>query len=147
MDGPALTSKLKKIVDGMGGGKDDLLSALRQNAARSAPEVPPPATGASAKPAVPETPPTPEGRWPCIPNEPIEIDEFIAKFCEHRSKPARMQRKHALQAAARHKTVTLPPLGAPHKHGQAKKYLVHDLLAAWQGYLDEGVDLPPLLDK
>ena len=29
-------------------------------------------------------------------------------------------------------------------HGQAKKYLVHDLLAAWQGYLNEGVDLPEL---
>lgn len=87
------------------------------------------------------------GCWADIPNEPIQIDGFMARFCEHRSKPARLHRKHALQGAARHKTVTLPPLGAPHKHGQAKKYLVHDLLAAWQGYLDEGVDLPPLLPE
>jgi len=145
MDGPALTSKLKKIVDGMGGGKDDLLSALCQDATRSAPKVPPPETKVPAKPAVQDTPPSPESRWPGIPNEPIEIDEFMAKFCEQRTKQARKHRKDALLAAARHKTVTLPPLGAPHKHGQAKKYLVHDLLAAWQGYLDEGVDLPPLL--
>jgi hypothetical protein len=30
------------------------------------------------------------------------------------------------------------------KHGQSNKYFVHDLLAAWQGYLSEGVDVPPL---
>jgi len=35
----------------------------------------------------------------------------------------------------------------PHKQGQPNKYFVHDLLAAWQGFLDEGVDLPPLLER
>ena len=33
------------------------------------------------------------------------------------------------------------------KHGQANKYYVHDLLAAWQGFLDEGADVPPLLTQ
>jgi len=43
------------------------------------------------------------------------------------------------------KEVKPPRLGAPRKHGQANKYLTRDLLAAWQSYINEGVDLPPLL--
>ena len=43
--------------------------------------------------------------------------------------------------------MTLPALAAPRKHGQANKYFVQDLLAAWPGFLDEGVDLPALLAR
>jgi CheY-like chemotaxis protein len=89
--------------------------------------------------------PVETSRWASIPNAPIELDDFMARFCEHRSKENRMHRKRALLAAARHKTVTMPPLAAPRKHGQANKYFTHDLLAAWQRYRDEGVELPPLL--
>lgn len=84
-------------------------------------------------------------RYPGIPNEPIELGEFMARFCQERSKQNRVCRKKALLAAARHGTVELPELAAPHKHGKSKMYFVHDLLATWQGFLDEGVDLPPLL--
>ena len=69
----------------------------------------------------------------------------MARFCEHRSKENRKCRKRALLAAARHGTVKLPPLAAPRKQGQANKYFIHDLLASWQGFLDEGVDLPRYL--
>ena len=82
--------------------------------------------------------------WASVPNEPVELDDFMAKFCEQRTKENRMCRKRALLAAARHEPVKLPPLAAPPKHGQSNEYLTRDLLAAWQGYLDEGVDLPPL---
>lgn len=44
-----------------------------------------------------------------------------------------------------HGAVKLPPLAGTRKHGQSKKCFAHDLLAAWQGLLDEGVDLPPLI--
>lgn len=83
-------------------------------------------------------------QWASVPNEAVEIDDFMARFCEQRSKENRMYRKRALLAAARHGTVTLPPLAGPRKHGQPNRYFVHDLLSAWQGFLDEGVDLPPL---
>jgi hypothetical protein len=53
----------------------------------------------------------------------------------------------ALLAAARHGTVRLLELAAPHKRGRAKKYFVHDPLAWWEGFLDEGVDLPPRLSQ
>jgi len=43
--------------------------------------------------------------------------------------------------------VKLPPLAGKRKHGQSNKYFTHDLLAAWQSFLDEGVDLPPLLPR
>ena len=83
-------------------------------------------------------------RWPGVPNDLIEISDFMARFCELRSKESRKCRKRALLAAARHETIKLPPLAAPRKHGQANKYFAHDLLAAWQGFLDEGVDIPLL---
>ena len=86
-------------------------------------------------------------RWASIPNEPVTIDDFMARFCEHRSKETRLCRKRALLAAARHKTVTLPPLAVPSKPGRTNKYLVHDLLAAWQGFVDDGVDLPSLFPQ
>jgi len=84
-------------------------------------------------------------QWAGVPNEPIELDDFMAEFCEPRSKQNRIYRKRALLAAARHKTVTLPPQALVHKHGQANRYFTHDLLRAWQKFLDEGVDVPPLL--
>lgn len=85
--------------------------------------------------------------WPSVPNEPIELDEFMANFCESRSREIRMYRKRALLAAARHGTVTLPPLAGPRKKGQSCRYFTHDLLAAWPGFVDQGVDVPPLLAK
>jgi CheY-like chemotaxis protein len=88
---------------------------------------------------------SPDVRWRNVPNEPIDLDDFMAKFCEHLSKKVRMYRKRALLAAARHNTVRMPPLAAARKHGQSNKYFTHDLLAAWQGFLDEAVDVPPLL--
>jgi CheY-like chemotaxis protein len=88
-----------------------------------------------------------EDRWSTVPNEPVEVDDFMARFCEQRSKENRVCRKRALLAAARHETVKLPPLANPHKQGQPNRYLVRDLLGAWQGFLDEGVDLPPLLPQ
>lgn len=89
----------------------------------------------------------PDPRWASVPNEPVTLDEFMAKFCESRSKQHRVYRKRALLAAARHETITLPPLAVPRKPGQANRYFAHDLLGAWQGFLDEGVDLPQLLDR
>lgn len=86
-------------------------------------------------------------QWTNVANDPIELDDFMAKFCEHRSKDNRMHRKRALLAAARHKTVKLPPLAGGRKSGQPNRYFTRDLLAAWQSFLDEGVDLPPLLPQ
>jgi len=83
--------------------------------------------------------------WPGIPDDPITLDEFVAKYCEQRSRQTRRYRRKALLPAARNGTVSVPSLAAPHKRGQAKRFFTHDLLAAWHGFLDEGVDLPPLL--
>ena len=71
-------------------------------------------------------------------------DEFMVRFCELRSEENRICRKKALLAAARHGTVALLPLASGRKPGQANKYFAHDLMAAWQRYIDEGVDVPPL---
>ena len=103
-------------------------------------------TPSGAKPEPPSQQDQSE-RWPDVPNDPVTLDEFMAKSCEPRSKENRKFRKRALLAAARHGTVALPPLAASRKQGQANKYFVHDLLAAWQGFIDEGVDLPPLLAR
>lgn len=86
-------------------------------------------------------------QWAAVPNEPITVDAFMAKFCEHRSKELRAFRKRVLLAAARHKTITLPPLALTTKSGQANRYFTHDLLRAWPGFLNEGVDVPPLLPQ
>jgi len=88
---------------------------------------------------------TSDDRWASVPNEPIDLDGFMAMFCEQRSKENRLCRKRALLAAARHKTIKLPPLAMPHKHGRVNKYFTQDLLAAWQTFLDKGIDLPELL--
>lgn len=85
--------------------------------------------------------------WAGVPNEPIDLDDFMAQFCEQRGKENRKCRKRALLAAARHETVKLPRLAGIRKHGQSNRYLVHDLLAAWQRFRDEGVELPPLLPQ
>jgi len=132
-----------------------LASAPAATAKKKAPKASP--SVAASAPASKKSEPVPSqasaarcsdtAQWTDIPNEPIALDDFMAKFCEPRSKDNRMCRKRALLAAARHGTVKLPSLGGQRKHGQANKYLTHDLLAAWQGYLDEGVDLPPLLPE
>lgn len=144
MDAAAVTAKLQKIVDSKGGGKPSLLAALHDDTTQPTSVVPKPAKEDNA-PTAQETPPSPKHQWVGIPNDPIELDDFMAKFCEQRTKDNRTCRKRALLAAARHKTVTLPSLIGKRKHGQPNRYLVHDLLAAWQGFIDEGVDLPPLL--
>jgi hypothetical protein len=145
MDVAAVAVKLRKIVDGKGCGKAGLLASVRHDAAPSAQETHQPAK--IVQPTAQATPPPPDERWVDVPNEPIEIDNFMARFCEPRSKEHRTCRKRALLAAARHKTVTLPPLTGKRKHGQPNLYLVHDLLAAWQSFLDEGVDVPRLLTR
>ena len=94
--------------------------------------------------AFPEVEP---GPWADLPNEPITLDRFMVRFCEKRSREIRRYRREALLAAARNGTVGMPPLATPHKSGQAKKYFTHDLLNAWQGFIDENVDLPPLLSQ
>jgi hypothetical protein len=91
------------------------------------------------------------GPWP-QPGSPghhlaVELNEFMAKSFEQRNRENRMSCKRALLAAARHGTVKLPPLAARRKHGQSNKYFTHDLLAAWRGLINEGVDLPPLLAR
>ena len=85
--------------------------------------------------------------WAGIPNKAITLDAFMARYCEKRSGELRRFRRHALLGAARNGKVTLPPAARPHRSGQSKKYFTHDLLAAWQGFLDERVDLPPLLPQ
>jgi hypothetical protein len=90
-------------------------------------------------------PDIPREAWTGIPNEPVTLDAFMARFCEKRSGESRRYRRHALLGAARNGKVTLPPAAGPHRSGQSKKYFPHDLLAAWQGFIDEDVDLPPLL--
>lgn len=151
--GRTLERVIKKVV----AGKADIVRMKRepaaepvavQDAGRSTP-APITAVSATAQSQPVESPVDARGvmaeRWLSIPNEPISLEDFTAKFCEPRSKENRQARKRALLAAARHKTVMLPPLAGNRKHGQSNKYFVHDLLAAWHGYLDEGVELPPLL--
>jgi len=87
-----------------------------------------------------------------IPNEPVTLDQFMVKYCEKRSKETRKYRRKALLAATRNRkrskgSVALPPPAIPHKNGRPKEYFTHDLLAAWQGFIDEGVDLPSLLPE
>lgn len=60
--------------------------------------------------------------WPGIPNEPVTLDEFMAKYCEKRSRSTRRYQRKALLAAARNGTVSLPALAAPHRSGQAKSW-------------------------
>ena len=77
-------------------------------------------------------------------DDPIEgMDEI----CIPRSKELRVCRKNALLAATRNGTVKLPPLAGIHKPGMPYRFLAHDLLATWQGFLNEKVDLPPLLPQ
>jgi len=96
--------------------------------------------------AFPEVAPSP---WADIPNEPITLDQFMVKYCEKRSKEARKYRRLALQGAARNRPeqIKLPPEAGQFRSGQSKKYFVHDLLKSWQDFLDENLDLPPLLSQ
>jgi len=103
---------------------------------------------ATAAPIVTDAVATPtDDRWKNIPNAPITLDDFMAKFCEPRSKENRKHRRLALLAASRNKTITLPPLAGAHKHGMPYRFLVHDLLTSWPDFLNEKVDLPPLASK
>lgn len=149
LDDVAIAAKLKKVFAGKGIGKDGLLAGLRQEDGQAEPPAanavyaPEPALQSTSDRAAAAS--SSDNRWKDVPNEPISLDDFMAKFCQSRGKENRLSRKRALLAAARHKTVTLPPLAGGHKHGMPNRYLVQDLLAAWQSFLDEGVDLPPLL--
>ena len=141
-----MIAKLRKIVKGRGGGRDDPLASLGQDIVEPEPE-PAKTPAVTAVPISKDPLPAADGRWASIPNQPIDLDEFMAKFCEHRGKENRLCRKRALLAAARHGTVKLPALAGSRRHGQANKYLVYDLLSAWQGFIDEGVDLPKLTSE
>ncbi len=112
----------------------------------AAPPKPKNGTPAKSDPA-PAPAPADPGRWASVPNDVVEIEEFMARFCEMCSKENRMYRKRALLAAARNETVTLPPLAVPYRNGGPKKFFTHDLLDAWQGFLDERVEIPPLLPQ
>ncbi len=136
LDAAALTCKLTKIVDGCG--KNGPLASLPQDVALLAPAPDAAASGVQEASSPPNI-------WASVPNEPVEIDEFMTRFCQKRTKETRMFRKRALLAAARNKTVTLPPLANKRKSGQANRYFTHDLVTAWQGFIDAGVDLPALM--
>ena len=79
-----------------------------------------------------------------VANEAITLDDFMAEFCEKVSGRSIGHRRRALLAAGRHGTVTMPPLAEPYRRGRRKKYFMHDLLAAWPGFGEKGVDLPAL---
>ncbi len=149
--GRTLDRVVEKLLAGQSEGVR--LSAMPAVSAKEAEDpvpvqVDPPAASsddAAVRQATPEPAAPTDGRWTSVPNDPIEIEDFLAKFCEQRTKENRVHRKRALLGAARHGTIVLPPLAVPRKHGQANTYFVHALLAAWQAYINEGVDLPPLL--
>ena len=85
--------------------------------------------------------------WANLPNDPITLDQFMVRFCEKRTRESRRCRREALLGAARNETVVMPPL-ATRKSGQSNKYFTHDLLNAWQGFIDDkNVHLPPLLPQ
>lgn len=148
LDDVAIAAKLKKVLGGSGVGKDGMFAGLsRDSLAKAEPCAEPvhvaePAVHSKPDPARAGSPS--DNRCKDVHNEPISLDDFMAKFCQARGKENRLCRKRALLAAARHGTVELPPLAGGHKHGMPNHYLVHDLLVTWQRFLDEGVDLPPL---
>ena len=74
----------------------------------------------------------------------VTLDAFMAEYCEPTSRDQRRARRSALLAAGRHGTVTLPTPAEPYKRGQPKRFSARELLARWQGVLDEGVYLPKL---
>ena len=91
-----------------------------------------------------------KAKWPSLPSEPITLDQFMAKYCEKRSKEVRKHRRKALLAAARNSSrgqgsIALPSPAVPHRNGRPKEYFTHELPATWQGFIDEGVDVPALL--
>ena len=94
--------------------------------------------------AFPEVEP---GPWANLPNKPITLDMFMARFCEKQKGTYIIARRKGLLAAARNRSVKLPGHVMPWTSGQAKKYFTHDLLNSWRGFIDENVDLPPLLSQ
>ena len=84
--------------------------------------------------------------WPGIPNEPITLDQFMAKFCNQQKGTYIVGRRKALLAAVRNRSVKLPVHFKPWKRGQAKKYPAHDLLDAWPSYVERSL-VTPLLPK
>ncbi|RKY23854.1 MAG: hypothetical protein DRP83_08560 [Planctomycetota bacterium] len=82
--------------------------------------------------------------WNHVPNEPITLNQFMAKFCSQQKGTYMAGRRKALLAADRNKSVMLPAYVKPWTRGQAKKYLTHDLLDAWPSYFVKSL-VPPLL--
>ena len=78
-----------------------------------------------------------------IRNDPITLDKFMAKFCEKKKGTFLVGRRKALLAANWNGSVKLPDHVEPWSSGQAKKYLTHDLLDAWHGYVARKL-VPPL---
>ena len=91
--------------------------------------------------AFPEVEP---GPWADIPNEPITLDQFMVKFCEEHKGTYIAARRRGLLAADRNETLKLPQHVEPWTSGQAKRYFTHDLLDAWESYVDRSL-VPPLL--
>ena len=85
--------------------------------------------------------------WANLPNEPITLVNFMGKFCGKKlSLECRRSRRDALTAADRNGTVKMPSLAVTYQNGSSNKYFPHDLLNAWQGFIeDKNVHLPPLL--
>ncbi len=77
--------------------------------------------------------------WPNVPNEPITLDNFMAKFCRQEKGTYIVGRRKALLAAVRNESVKLPMYVKPWTRGQAKKYPVHDLLNAWPSYVERSL--------
>lgn len=91
--------------------------------------------------AFPEVEP---GPWADLANEPITLDQFMVKFCEEHKGTYIAARRRGLLAADRNETLKLPQHVEPWTSGQAKTYFTHDLLDAWESYVDRRL-VPPLL--
>ena len=75
----------------------------------------------------------------------LTLDGFMRLFCVKTERTLRRYRRESLLAAARYGTVEMPvPTESP-KRGKAYEYAVPDLLAAWPGFLDAGIELPELV--
>ena len=87
------------------------------------------------------------GPWANLPNKAIKLDDFMTKFCGHNDKTYLFSRRRAIFIAADDEKIELPPVAGAWTTGQAKRFLTHDLLRTWQGFINAGVNLPQLLPQ
>ena len=85
------------------------------------------------------------GPWANLPNKAIKLDDFMTKFCGHNDRTYLSSRRRAIFIAADDEKIELPPVAGAWTTGQAKRFLTHDLLRTWQGFINAGVNLPQLL--